>query len=47
LVYGVILELTIIFMPFGRSDAIRRSAYRWFGVGVELIIALFSLTVAG
>ncbi len=38
LVYGVIMVLTIIFMPFGLSGAIRRYGYRWFGVGVEPII---------
>jgi len=38
LVYGVIMVLTIIFMPFGLSGAIRRYAYRWFGIGVEPII---------
>jgi branched-chain amino acid transport system permease protein len=37
LVYGVIMVLTIIFMPFGLSGAIRRYGYRWFGVGVEPI----------
>lgn len=38
LVYGVITVLTIIFMPFGLSGAIRRFGYRWFGIGVEPII---------
>jgi branched-chain amino acid transport system permease protein len=38
LVYGVIMVLTIIFMPFGLSGAIRRYAHRWFGIGVEPII---------
>jgi branched-chain amino acid transport system permease protein len=38
LVYGAIMVLTIIFMPFGLSGAIRRYGYRWFGVGVEPII---------
>ncbi len=38
LVYGVIMVLTIIFMPFGVSGAIRRYAYRWFGIGVEPMI---------
>src|SRR5919109_1229311 len=38
LVYGVIMVLTILFMPFGFSGAIRRYAYRWFGIGVEPII---------
>jgi hypothetical protein len=34
----VIMVLTIIFMPFGLSGAIRRYGYRWFGVGVEPIV---------
>jgi branched-chain amino acid transport system permease protein len=38
LVYGAIMVLTIIFMPFGLSGAIRRYGYRWFGVGVEPIV---------
>jgi ABC-type branched-subunit amino acid transport system permease subunit len=38
LVYGVIMVLTIIFMPFGLSGAIRRYAHRWLGIGVEPII---------
>jgi branched-chain amino acid transport system permease protein len=38
LVYGLIMVLTIIFMPFGLSGAIRRYAYRWFSIGVEPII---------
>lgn len=38
LVYGVIMVLTIIFMPFGLSGAVRRYAYRWFGIGAEPII---------
>jgi branched-chain amino acid transport system permease protein len=38
-IYGVIMVLTILFMPFGLSGAIRRYAYRrWFGIGVEPII---------
>jgi branched-chain amino acid transport system permease protein len=37
-VYGVIMVLTIIFMPFGLSGAIRRYAYRWFGIGIEPMI---------
>lgn len=37
-VYGVIMVVTIIFMPFGISGAIRRYAYRWFGIGEEPII---------
>ena len=36
--YGVIMVLTIIFMPFGLSGAIRRYGYRWFGIGVEPVI---------
>src|SRR5207249_1715128 len=31
LVYGLIMVVTIIFMPFGLSGAIRRYGYRWFG----------------
>jgi len=38
LVYGVIMVVTIIFMPFGLSGAIRRYAYRWFGIGEEPMI---------
>jgi ABC-type branched-subunit amino acid transport system permease subunit len=38
LVYGVIMVLTILFMPFGLSGAIQRYAHRWFGIGVEPII---------
>jgi branched-chain amino acid transport system permease protein len=38
LVYGLIMVVTIIFMPFGLSGAIRRYAYRWFGIGVEPMI---------
>jgi ABC-type branched-subunit amino acid transport system permease subunit len=38
LVYGVIMVLTILFMPFGLSGAIYRCAYRWFGIGVEPVI---------
>ena len=38
LVYGVIMVLTILFMPFGLSGAIRRYAYRWLDIGVEPII---------
>jgi branched-chain amino acid transport system permease protein len=37
-IYGVIMVLTILFMPFGLSGAIRRYAYRWFGIGVKPII---------
>ncbi|PYM19087.1 MAG: branched-chain amino acid ABC transporter permease [Candidatus Rokuibacteriota bacterium] len=38
LVYGLIMVVTIIFMPFGLSGAIRRYRYRWFGIGVEPVI---------
>jgi len=38
LVYGLIMVVTIIFMPFGLSGAIRRYGYRWFGIGVEPVI---------
>ena len=38
LVYGVIMVLAMLFMPFGLSGAIRRYAHRWFGIGVEPII---------
>jgi branched-chain amino acid transport system permease protein len=38
LVYGLIMVVTIIFMPFGLSGAIRRYAFRWFGIGVEPIV---------
>jgi branched-chain amino acid transport system permease protein len=38
LVYGVIMVLTMLFMPFGLSGALRRYAYRWFGIGVEPIV---------
>jgi ABC-type branched-subunit amino acid transport system permease subunit len=38
LVYGLIMVVTIIFMPFGLSGAIRRYAFRWFGLGVEPIV---------
>jgi branched-chain amino acid transport system permease protein len=38
LVYGVIMVLTIIFMPFGLSGAIRRYGHRWLGIGTEPII---------
>ena len=38
LVYGAIMVLTIIFMPFGLSGTIRRYGYRWFGLGVEPIV---------
>jgi len=32
------MVLTIIFMPFALSGAIRRYAHRWFGIGVEPIV---------
>jgi ABC-type branched-subunit amino acid transport system permease subunit len=38
LVYGLIMVVTIIFMPFGLSGAIRRYAYRWFGIGTEPMV---------
>lgn len=38
LVYGLIMVVTIIFMPFGLSGAIRRYASRWLGIGVEPMI---------
>jgi len=38
LIAAVIMVLTIIFMPFGLSGAIRRYGYRWFGIGVEPIV---------
>jgi len=38
LVYGLIMVVTIIFMPFGLSGALRRYAYRWFGLGAEPMI---------
>jgi len=38
LVYGLIMVVTIIFMPFGLSGAIRRYAFRLFGIGVEPIV---------
>jgi branched-chain amino acid transport system permease protein len=38
LVYGLIMVATILFMPFGLSGAIRRYAYRWFGIGAEPMI---------
>jgi ABC-type branched-subunit amino acid transport system permease subunit len=38
LVYGLIMVVTIIFMPFGLSGAIRRYAFRWFGIGAEPIV---------
>jgi branched-chain amino acid transport system permease protein len=38
LVYGLIMVVTIIFMPFGLSGAIRRYAFRWFGIGVEPMV---------
>jgi len=38
LVYGLIMVLTILFMPLGLSGAIRRGGYRWLGIGTEPII---------
>jgi branched-chain amino acid transport system permease protein len=38
LVYGLIMIVTIIFMPFGLSGALRRYAYRWFRLGTEPMI---------
>jgi len=38
LVYGLIMVVTIIFMPFGLSGAIRRCGARWFGVGAEAVV---------
>src|SRR2546428_2330727 len=38
LVYGLIMVVTIIFMPFGLSGALQRYAHRWFGIGVEPMI---------
>src|SRR5262244_1483999 len=38
LVYGLIMVVTIIFMPFGLSGALRRYAFRWFGIGVEPLV---------
>ena len=38
LVYGLIMVVTIIFMPFGLSGAIYRYAFRWFGIGVAPIV---------
>jgi branched-chain amino acid transport system permease protein len=38
LVYGLIMVVTIIFMPFGVSGALRRYAYRWLGLGTEPMI---------
>jgi branched-chain amino acid transport system permease protein len=38
LVYGLIMVVTIIFMPFGLSGALRRYAHRWFGIGAEPMI---------
>jgi len=38
LVYGLLMVVTILFMPFGLSGALRRYAYRWFGIGVEPMI---------
>lgn len=38
LVYGLILVVTILFMPFSLRGALRRYAYRWFGIGVAPMI---------
>jgi branched-chain amino acid transport system permease protein len=38
LVYGLLMVVTIIFMPFGLSGAIRRYAFRWFGIGTEPMV---------
>ena len=38
LVYGLIMVVTIIFMPFGLSGALRRYAHRWLGLGTEPMI---------
>jgi ABC-type branched-subunit amino acid transport system permease subunit len=38
LVYGLIMVITIIFMPFGLSGAVHRYAYRWFGLGSEPMV---------
>jgi branched-chain amino acid transport system permease protein len=38
LVYGLIMVVTILFMPFGLSGALRRYAFRWFGIGAEPMI---------
>jgi branched-chain amino acid transport system permease protein len=38
LVYGLIMVVTIIFMPFGVSGALRRYAYRWLGLGTEPMV---------
>ena len=38
LVYGLIMVVTILFMPFGLSGALRRYAFRWFGIGSEPMI---------
>ncbi len=38
LVYGVIMVVTIIFMPFGLSGFLRRYAYRWLGIGAEPMV---------
>ena len=38
LVYGLIMVVTILFMPFGLSGAIRRYAYRWLGIGAEPMV---------
>ena len=38
LVYGLIMVVTILFMPFGLSGALRRYAFRWLGIGAEPMI---------
>jgi ABC-type branched-subunit amino acid transport system permease subunit len=38
LVYGLIMVITILFMPFGLSGALRRYAFRWLGIGAEPMI---------
>jgi branched-chain amino acid transport system permease protein len=38
LVYGLITVVTILFMPFGLSGALRRYAFRWLGIGAEPMI---------
>src|SRR5262245_9394935 len=38
LVYGLIMVITILFMPFGVSGAVRRYAFQWFGIGAEPMI---------
>jgi ABC-type branched-subunit amino acid transport system permease subunit len=38
LVYGLIMVLTILFMPLGLAGTLRRQAYRWWGLGTEPVI---------